>query len=70
VWHKAEPLTAANKAFFRIKALCILSEHYMGARLANWRVPIIDFNLLERTSDRHIGNYQRQFLEPGAITIY
>jgi hypothetical protein len=67
VWHKAEPLTVANRAFFQMKALCILSEHYMGARLANWRVPVIDFNLLERTSDRHLGTYERQFLETGAI---
>jgi len=69
VWHKAEPLTAANRASFQMKALCILSEHYMGARLANWRVPIIDFNLLERTSDRHLGAYERQFLKRGAIAI-
>jgi hypothetical protein len=67
VWHKAEPLTAANTAFFRVKAFCILSEHYMGARLANWRVPIIDFNLLEQTSDRHLGNYERQFLEKARV---
>jgi len=67
VWHKAEPLTAANRSAFQIKALCILSEHYMGARLANWRIPIIDFNLHERTVDRHLGNYDRQFLATGAV---
>ena len=69
VWHRAQPLTADNRKFFQMKALCILSEHYMGARLADLHVPVIDFNVLERTNDRHIGNYEKQFLERGAIAV-
>lgn len=68
VWHRAAPLTAANKAAFQVKALCMLSEHYMGARLANWQIPIIDFNRGERTRDRHLGNYAQQFLAQGALS--
>src|SRR5450759_5104362 len=35
---------------FRLKRSVFCPSIYMGARLAHWRVPIIDFNRLERTS--------------------
>lgn len=59
-WHAAELPTARNVEFFRTKARCILSEHYMAARLKDWQVPIVNFNKLELKPDRHTAPYYEQ----------
>lgn len=56
-WIKAEPLSQANMEFFRKKAMCILSEHYLTARLQRAGVPIIDFNDYPKLEDRHVAPY-------------
>ena len=56
-WIKAEPYNAENREFFKKKALCILSEHYLTARLFDWGVPIIDTNIYGKKPDRHIAPY-------------
>ncbi len=59
-WHAAAQPNAKNLSFFQTKARCILSEHYMAARLFDWGIPIIDFNMLERKPDRHVAPYYQQ----------
>ena len=56
-WIKARPLTPANMGAFRTKAMCILSEHYLTARLQRAGVPIIDFNVYPKLEDRHVAPY-------------
>lgn len=56
-WLKATPFTPENRDFFRKKALCILSEHYMTASLFDMGVPIIDTNIYEKQEDRHVSAY-------------
>ena len=56
-WLKAQPLTSENWEFFKTKALCILSEHYLTARLCRWGVPIINANCFVKKADRHLIPY-------------
>lgn len=56
-WIKSEPLTSENHDFFRKKALCILSEHYLSARIHDLGIQIIDTNIFEKKPDRHISPY-------------
>jgi hypothetical protein len=56
-WHKVQQVNSDNWEFFKIKARCILSEHYLTARLHDWGVPIIDTNRFEKKIDRHIAPY-------------
>ena len=58
-WLKAETLRKSNWAFFKKKALCILSEHYLSARLHRLTIPIIDTNLFEKKVDRHLSDYYK-----------
>lgn len=56
-WHKAQPVNSDNWDFFKTKALCILSEHYLTARLHQWGVSIINANLFDKKADRHLSPY-------------
>lgn len=56
-WIKAEPVTEENFEYFKKKALCILSEHYLSARLHNMGVPVIDTNIFPKNPRRHIDEY-------------
>ncbi len=56
-WLKATSITADNYKFFKKKAKCILAEHYLSARLFDMKVPIIDTNIFDKKSDRHISAY-------------
>lgn len=56
-WHKAQPVNPDNWEFFKTKARCILSEHYLAARLHHWGIPIIDANRFERKPERHLVPY-------------
>lgn len=56
-WHKAQPVNSNNWVFFKIKARCILSEHYLSARLHDLGVPIINANRFEKKADRHLAPY-------------
>jgi len=58
-WLKSEPLTLQNKEFFRRKAITILSEHYLTARLFRDQIPIIDTNIFQKDPDRHIKPYYK-----------
>lgn len=56
-WIKAEQLTMENRNKFRKKAICILSEHYLTARLQKAGVKIFDFNTYPKDRDRHLKPY-------------
>lgn len=56
-WLKAASVSPDNFEFFKKKVLCILSEHWLSARLHDWNVPIIDTNVFDKRSDRHISDY-------------
>ena len=56
-WLKAAPVTPENHEFFKKKALCIIAEHYLAARLFDMEVPIIDTNIFEKKNDRHTSAY-------------
>jgi len=56
-WLKAEPLCENNWEMFKKKALCILSEHYLSAKLHKLNVPIIDTNIFEKKINRHVSAY-------------
>lgn len=56
-WHKAQPVNSDNWEFFKTKALCILSEHYLTARLHHWGIPIVDANRFEKKPERHLEPY-------------
>lgn len=59
-WLKAGQLNEDNWEFFKKKALCILSEHYLSARLYKLEIPIINTNIFEKKNDRHIFPYYQQ----------
>lgn len=59
-WKNCEPLTDLNRLFFQRKALCILSEHYLTARIKSLNVPILNLNKFPLSSDRHIAPYYDQ----------
>lgn len=56
-WLKAQSVTSDNWDFVKTKARCILSEHYLTARLQHWGVPIINANKFEKKKDRHLLPY-------------
>ncbi len=56
-WLKATPAGAENHEYFKKKALCILSEHYLSARLLNMSTPIININIFSKAPSRHITPY-------------
>ena len=56
-WIRAEKLNADNRRYFQSKAISILSEHYMTARLLKSNVKIFDFNIYPKASDRHTSPY-------------
>lgn len=58
-WLHCQPLSHANHAIFRRKAVCILSEHYLTARLLHENVDIFDFNIYPKLPDRHIVPYYK-----------
>ena len=56
-WLKARPVNDENYEFFKTKAICILSEHYLSARLLDMNVPVIDTNIFEKKINRHTDAY-------------
>jgi len=56
-WIKAQPVTNENFEFFKKKARCIISEHFLTARLHQMKIPIIDTNIFEKADNRHLRNY-------------
>lgn len=59
-WLKSEPLTLKNKSFFKKKAISILSEHYLTARLFKLKIPIINTNIFQQDPMRHIKPYYKE----------
>ncbi|WP_117235687.1 hypothetical protein [Vibrio maerlii] len=58
-WLKSRPLDDSNWLFFQNKAMTILSEHYLTARLFDMKVPIIDTNVFPKDDLRHIKDYYK-----------
>lgn len=56
-WLKSNSLNVKNRDFFRKKAMSILSEHYLTARLKNNNIEIFDFNTYEKNHNRHTTPY-------------
>lgn len=56
-WIRSEKLNACNRSYFQRKAMSILSEHYLSARLLNSNVHIFDFNTYPKMPDRHTSPY-------------
>lgn len=56
-WIKSQPLSANNHNDFRRKAICILSEHYLSARLLSKNIAIFDFNIYPKLAGRHLTPY-------------
>lgn len=59
-WLKAKPLNYDNWEYFQKKAITILSEHYLTARLFDMGVSIIDTNIFEKDKDRHVKAYYKE----------
>lgn len=49
-----------NFDFFKSKALTIISEHQLTARIRALNIPIVDYNLDPKLSDRHTYSYYKQ----------
>lgn len=58
-WIKSQKLSDLNRVFFQTKALTILSEHYLSARLHELKIDIIDTNTYPKRADRHITPYYK-----------
>lgn len=56
-WLKATEPNNENIEFFKIKAKCILSEHYLSARLHAANITIQDLNIFPKRFDRHVASY-------------
>jgi hypothetical protein len=56
-WIRAQKLSEDNRDDFRKKAICILSEHYLTARLQKNGVEIFDFNIYPKLANRHLTPY-------------
>lgn len=56
-WINARPATSSNFEYLKVKARCILSEHYLSSRLFEMGLNIIDTNIFEKRRDRHTSNY-------------
>jgi hypothetical protein len=56
-WIRSEKLNPDNRRYFQSKAISILSEHYLTARLLKSKVRIFDFNIYPKTPDRHTSPY-------------
>jgi hypothetical protein len=56
-WIRSERLCPENRKYFQKKAMSILSEHYLTARLLKSNVKIFDFNIYPKTADRHTSSY-------------
>jgi len=61
-WDRAEPVSKENYAFFKKKAMCILSEHYLTARLHFHKIEITNVNPNKNLLNRHIKPYYEQQL--------
>lgn len=59
-WKKCAEPNAANFNFFKTKALAIISEHSLTARLRELDIPIVDYNLDPKLADRHTHPYYQQ----------
>lgn len=59
-WIKSQPLSDGNRIFFQKKALAILSEHYLSARLHAQQIIIIDANKFLKRVDRHTTPYYEE----------
>lgn len=58
-WLKSRSLAEGNVKYFRRKAICILSEHYLTARLLQANVHIFDFNTYPKLPTRHLTPYYK-----------
>ena len=56
-WLKCSKLSENNRDFFKTKAITILSEHYLSARLHKDNIKILDTNFFPKRENRHISNY-------------
>lgn len=59
-WLKAETLNKDTWEFFQRKAITILSEHYLTARLFNMNIEIINTNIFPKDPLRHIKSYYKE----------
>jgi hypothetical protein len=59
-WLKAKSLDINNWEFFQRKAITILSEHYLTARLFNMNISIIDINIFPKDTLRHTKAYYKE----------
>ncbi len=59
-WLKAKPLNEDTWDFFQRKAITILSEHYLTARLFDMNIEIIDTNIFPKDPLRHIKPYYKE----------
>lgn len=59
-WLKSKPLNESTWDFFQRKAITILSEHYLAARLFNMNIEIIDTNIFQKDPLRHIKPYYKE----------
>lgn len=58
-WIRAQKINEKNRDYFKQKAISILSEHYLTARLLSSGVKIYDFNTYPKKSDRHLIPYYK-----------
>lgn len=59
-WLKSNTLNNESWEFFQRKAITILSEHYLTARLFNMNIEIIDTNIFPKDPLRHIKPYYKE----------
>jgi len=59
-WAKSRPVTPQNIKRFKLKAISILCEHYLGARIENSNISTQDINPMPKTKERHIKDYYEQ----------
>lgn len=56
-WIKHGQLNKENWDHFATKARCIMSEHFLSAKLQSAGIPILDFNKDPKSIDRHLKPY-------------
>jgi hypothetical protein len=61
-WYAAERLSECNRDAFINKCMCILSEHWLAARINHLQVGVGNFNKLPLSPDRHTAPYYEQQL--------
>lgn len=59
-WKSHAQPNESNFNFFKSKALTIISEHHLTARIRAHNIPIVDYNLDPKLPDRHTYSYYKQ----------